>query len=59
MKVTISTVQGTIETVIDMKPMQEHKEKISLAIRQVSWEQKSNVRGTSLGPLSGAKLVEA
>jgi len=42
-----------------MKPMPEQKEKTSLAIRRVSWEQKSNVRGTSLGPLSGATLVEA
>jgi hypothetical protein len=42
-----------------MKPMWEQREKTSLAISRVSWEQKSNVRGNSLGPLSGATLVEA
>jgi len=50
MKVTISMKQDTIETVRDVKPMREHKQKISLAIRRVSWEQKSNVRRSSLGP---------
>ena len=58
MKVTTSMVQDTIETAIDMKSMREHKEKIPLAIRRVSWEQKSNVRRTSLGRLLGATLVK-
>jgi hypothetical protein len=51
-------IQDTIETVIDVKPMREHKEKTSLVIRRVSWEQKSNVRRSSLGPLLGATLVK-
>jgi hypothetical protein len=55
----MSVVQDTVRTVIYMKRMRGEKEKTLLAIRRVSWEQKSNVRGTSFGPLPGTTLVEA